>query len=121
MSRIICLAVFLSGCATPPDSTVVENIRFVPSAFDSFRRNAELKFSVASPSAVTITIVRKDSLGNEQAVRILIENLYESKGSHSVTWLGDSDNRLFAPAGMYFGVVESGENRFEAPVTVFHF
>ena len=103
------------------DSGVLSNLRFAPSAFDSFRRNAELKFTLKLPETLNIYIVRKDGGGRESRVKTLVENARETGGSHSVSWLGDNDMEFFAPAGMYFGVVEIDQQAYETTVQVFHF
>ena len=59
--------------------------------------------------------------GGEFVVKTLIQNASESKGSHSVAWLGDTDGEVFAPAGVYLGVVKINDRRFETTVQVFHF
>ena len=119
---LICLAAaaVIAGCRIPgtPEPSVT-NLKFVPSAFDSFRSNAELKFSLTAPATVSIRI-RAGSPGG-RVVRTLADDLRETKGSHAVAWLGDTDERLFAPAGIYFGVVVTGGAAYEANVQVFHY
>src|SRR5690242_13106690 len=99
----LCAAAVIAGCRNPqsPEPSVT-NLRFVPAAFDSFRSNAELKFSLTAPASVSIRI-RAGSPGG-RIVRTLADDLRETKGSHAVAWLGDTDERFFAPAGIYFGV-----------------
>ena len=103
------------------DPNLVTSLRFSPGAFDSFRRNAEMKYSLKSPATLSIYIVRRDSSGEEPIVKTLAEDLSETRGSHAITWLGDTDRRLFAPTGVYFGVVQLRRQRFETMVQVFHF
>jgi hypothetical protein len=107
--------------AGPADSGVVSNLRFAPSAFDSFKRNTELKFTLKLPETLNIFIVRRDAAGDESRVKRLIENARQTRGSHSVSWLGDTDNGLFAPAGMYLALVEIEAQTYETTVEVFHF
>lgn len=97
------------------------SLRFSPSAFDSFKRNAELRYSLRIPAEVRIAIVRRPQSGPDVLVKVLTAGTKQTKGSHAVTWLGDTSERLFAPAGSYLGVVETAGARFEAPVEVFHF
>ena len=87
------------------DPALVSNLRFSPSAFDSFRRNTELRYTLKSPCIVSIYIVKKDSSQNELLVKTLLENAGETKGTHSITWLGETNQRYFAPVGIYFGIV----------------
>lgn len=117
------LVMTLSCKLSPADSNAlsVTSLRFAPSAFDSFKRNTELKYSLGAPSTVTITIIKRDSSQQKYLVKTLGENLSETKGSHSITWLGDTDEHLFAPAGVYFGVLRIGERHYETIVQVFHF
>jgi len=103
------------------DPALVSSLRFSPSAFDSFRRNTELKYTLKNPSEVSIYIMKKDSLQNDVLVKTLVENASETKGTHSTTWLGETNQRYFAPVGIYFGVLKIGSRRFETSVQVFHF
>ena len=80
-----------------------------------------MKYSLKVASRVSVYIMKKDSANRELLVKTLVENLNETKGSHSITWIGDTDQRLFAPVGIYFGVVQLQQNRFETIVQVFHF
>ena len=105
----------------PVDPDVLSNLRFSPSAFDSFKRNTELKFSLKVPETLNISIVRRNASGADSRVKILIGNARETRGSHSVSWLGDTDDGLFAPAGIYFALVEIGSQSYETSVQVFHF
>jgi hypothetical protein len=105
----------------PVGPDVLSNLRFAPSAFDSFKRNTELKFSLKVPETLNISIVRRNASGADFRVKILIGNARETRGSHSVSWLGDTDDGLFAPAGIYFALVEIGSQSYETSVQVFHF
>lgn len=112
------------GCNHPSASTdpgVLSNLRFSPSAFDSFKRNTELKFTLKLPLTLNVRIIRKDAAGAESRVKTLIGNARETGGSHAVTWLGDNDDGLFAPAGTYLAVVEIDQQTYETSVQVFHF
>ena len=114
----------LPGCRLPAaidDPNVISSLRFTPSAFDSFRRNTELKYVLRAPATVSIYIVKRDSARRESPVKRLAEDLNETKGSHSITWIGDTDQRLFAPAGVYYGIVRMQNQRFETIVQIFHF
>jgi hypothetical protein len=113
-----------AGCSNPLASGitgVLTNLRFTPSAFDSFRRNTELRFTLESPQTLSIVIAREDSGANQVPVRTLLVNARETKGSHSTTWLGDNNSGTFAPSGMYLGVVTIGHESFSTSVQVFHF
>jgi hypothetical protein len=119
----ICLA-NAAGCSHPAgsgDPGIVSNLRFAPSAFDSFKRNTELKFTLKLPESVNITIVRRNAAGGESPVKRLIQNARETRGSHSVSWLGDTESGLFAPAGIYLAVVEIDAQTYETSVQIFHF
>ncbi len=114
----------LSGCRTPTatdDDTILANLRFSPGAFDSFRRNTEILYTLQQPARVSFSIVRRLPSGIDQPVITLFTELMESKGYHSHTWLGDTSGGLFAPAGDYIGVVRLGTAKYEANVRVFHF
>ncbi len=54
-------------------------------------------------------------------MKTLVLNVAESKGSHSHTWLGDTDDGYFAPSGLYIGIIKIQERRFESTVLVFHY
>src|SRR6267143_220580 len=125
------------------DPELLSNLRFAPGAFDSFLRNTELKFTLRHPVTLDITIERRavpqtgvpvggvSESGPFQAaaphekaadgyfvVKTLLENVLESKGSHSIAWLGDTDAEVFAPAGGYLGVVKINNRRYETTVQV---
>ena len=114
----------MAGCRVGSgrdDCSVVSSLRFSPSAFDSFKQNAELRYTLGAPAEIRIMILRREASGAEVLVKVLGSSLRETKGSHAVTWLGDTSEHFFAPAGTYLGVVECGNTRCEAPVEVFHF
>ena len=107
--------------ASADDADILENLRFSPGAFDSFRRNTQILYTLKQPARVTFSIVRRPASGADQPVVTIFTGLLESKGYHSHTWLGDSSPGLFAPAGDYVGIVCVEARRFEASVRVFHF
>ncbi len=128
--RKLCAIVFMAisicnlACRLPDqaaDGDVVSSLHFTPSAFDSFKRNTELKYSLKDASTLNIYIVKKDTTQKELLVKTLVEDLADTKGSHSVTWIGDTDQHYFAPIGIYFGVVQIQDHRFETIVQVFHY
>jgi len=121
---VLLSAYVLPGCSMPTsadDADIVANLRFSPGAFDSFRRNTEILYTLKKPGYVTFSIVRRTASGTDQPVLTLFSGLLESKGYHSHTWLGDTSQGLFAPPGDYIGIVRVGDRRFEAAVRVFHF
>jgi len=127
MGRLLFAAtilIVLNSCELPTaldDPALVSNLRFSPSAFDSFRTNTEIRYTLKAPATVSIFISKRDSVGREFLVKTLIENVNETKGSHSHSWLGDTNQGQFAPIGSYIGVVQIQHKRFEAAVLVFHF
>ena len=123
LTTVLLLAI-LVACKQPtaldsPD--LVTSLRFTPSAFDSFRSNTELRYTLAAPATLSAYIVTRDSLGNQMFVKSIVRNVTESKGTHSHTWLGDTDEGVFAPVGIYLGVIQIQHRRFEATVLVFHY
>lgn len=107
---------------TPLDNPeLVTSLRFSPSAFDSFKSNTELRYTLAAPATLSAFIVKTDSIGNQFFVKFIVRNVTESKGSHSHTWLGDTDEGTFAPVGIYIGVIQIQTRSFEATVLVFHY
>ena len=121
---VVLISIICIRCNVPDavdDPALVSNLRFSPSAFDSFKRNTELRYSLKSPCFVTVYIMKKDSSQNESLVKTLLENAAETKGAHSITWLGETNQRYFAPVGIYFGIVKIQKRRFETNVQVFHF
>ena len=117
-------AITLSGCTLPgegADSETLANLRFSPGAFDSFRRNTEILYTLRQPARISFSIVQRADSGAERPVNTIFTEILESKGYHSHTWLGDTFSGLFAPAGDYIGVLRVDGRRFEAPVRVFHF
>jgi len=118
------LSLLLISCKLPTaadDPNIVSNLRFTPSAFDSFTKNTEVQYTLKDPVTVNISIVRKDSSGQEYLVRTIAEEIHETKGTHRHTWLGDTEKGLFAPIGTYIGIVRIESRRFEATVLIFHF
>jgi len=105
---------------TPDDREIITSLRFVPSAFDSYTRNTEIRYALTEHADVAIRIVATDSTGQFFLVKAIVTQLEESAGSHGHTWLGDTFDGHFAPAGIYFGVVEANGRRYETMVQVFH-
>ena len=80
-----------------------------------------MRYTLKVPVALNVYILRSDSTGKEFLVKTLAINAAESKGSHAHTWLGDTNDELFAPPGLYIGVIQIQERRFESTVLVFHY
>jgi flagellar hook assembly protein FlgD len=112
------------GCSIPAatqDPSLVTSLRFAPSAFDSFKQNTELRYTLKTPSKLAVRVVKRESGGKEFIVKTIVEDAAETQGSHAVTWLGDTDGKVFAPAGTYFGRIEIENRLFETAVQVFHY
>jgi len=121
---LVVMLMNLISCKLPTsadDPTVVSNLRFTPSAFDSFTKNTEVQYTLKNPIAVNISIVKRDSSGQEYLVKTLAEDIHETKGTHRHTWLGDTEKGLFAPIGTYIGIIQIESQRFETTVLVYHF
>ena len=119
----VLLLIFVS-CKLPTaadDPSIVSNLRFTPSAFDSFTKNAEVQYTLKNPVAVDISIIKRNSSGQEYLVKTLAEDIHETKGTHRHTWLGDTEKGLFAPIGTYIGIIQIESQRFETTVLVYHF
>jgi len=118
------LLVLLNSCNYPSqldDPELVNSLRFTPSAFDSFKSNTEMRYTLKIPVDLNVYILRSDSTGKEFLVKTLAINAAESKGSHAHTWLGDTNDELFAPPGLYIGVIQIEDRRFQSTVLVFHY
>ena len=118
------LMMLLNCCRYPSqldDPELVSSLRFSPSAFDSFKSNTEMRYTLKTPAALNAFILKTDSTGKEYLVKTLALDAAESKGSHAHTWLGDTNDQLFAPPGLYIGVIQIEDKRFEATVLVFHY
>ena len=117
--------VMLLNCCSHPsqldDPELVTSLRFSPSAFDSFKSNTQILYTLKAPATLNAYILKVDSTGKEYLVKTLVLNAAESKGSHAHTWLGDTDDGLFAPTGTYIGVIQIQQRRFESTVLVFHY
>ena len=126
-SRLLILFILSSlvcSCTLPSsldDPELVISLRFSPSAFDSFKSNTQILYSLKAPATLNAYILKVDSTGKEYLVKTLVLNAAESKGSHAHTWLGDTDDGLFAPTGTYIGVIQIQQRRFESTVLVFHY
>ena len=118
ISSLICCC---SLPSTLDDPELVSSLRFSPSAFDSFKSNTQILYSLKAPAILSAYILKIDSIGKEYLVKTLALNAAESKGSHAHTWLGDTDDQLFAPPGLYIGIIQIQERRFESTVLVFHY
>lgn len=109
------------ACSWPSrPAPVISGLRFVPAAFDSFKKNTELKYSLDRETSVDAYIVKKDTAGQRYLVKILAENVYVTKGSHAHAWLGGNDEGFFVPVGIYFGVIQTKYDLYETPVEVYH-
>jgi flagellar hook assembly protein FlgD len=106
------------SCRLPEgaDSSIVSNLRFEPEAFDSFTASTSVRYTLSRPTVTTMRICSK----SRETVIILFEDLSESKGSHAHTWLGDTDEGFFAPAGSYVGVLEVEGEKYESVVRIYH-
>ena len=112
---------FLS-CSLPSSADLlVSSLRCSPSAFDSFRANTEIRYTLAKPATVTIYIAQRNSSGQLILINSIAESINETKGSHGHTWLGDTAAGLFAESGNYIAVLQIESNQYEAGVRVFHF
>jgi flagellar hook assembly protein FlgD len=76
-----------------------------------------LKYTLLKQAEVSIHIY--DANGN--LVKILLENLLETKGTHSHGWLGIADKGVFVPAGLYLAKVKADYDEAFASVEIFHF
>ncbi len=113
-----------TSCTLPSaldDPELVSSLRFSPSASDSFKSNTQLLYTLKAPATLNAYIVKVDSAGMQHLVKTLVLNATESKGSHAHTWLGDTDDGLFTPSGLYAGVIHIQDRSFQATVLVFHF
>jgi hypothetical protein len=118
---VICL---FSSCKLPTSvdaSLLVTNLRFTPSAFDSYTKNAEIQYSLSTASTLSISIQKKDTSGYYSLIRSIAVNIAETKGTHRHTWLGDTERGLFAPVGTYIGVLQIDQSKYEATILVFHY
>lgn len=123
MRCAIALALVALSCRFPTasdEAEIITSLRFSPSAFDSFKHNTELRYSLKNPVRITVMIVHRDSTGVESLVQTLGSNMLESAGAHAHAWLGDTMRGEFAPAGRYLGRLELGTQRFETEVIVYH-
>jgi hypothetical protein len=120
----VIIVALLSSCSLPStldDPELVSSFRFSPSAFDSFKSNTELRYTLKDPTTLNAFVISRDSTGKEYLVKTLAVNAAESKGSHAHTWLGDTDDGYFAPPGLYICLIKIQERRFESTVLVFHY
>jgi hypothetical protein len=112
----------INSCSLPTTNDfIVSSLRCSPSAFDSFRANTEIRYTLAKPATVTIYVAQRNASGQLVLVNTIAENISETKGSHGHTWLGDTQFGLFAESGNYIAVLQIEHDRYEAGVRVFHF
>jgi hypothetical protein len=99
---------------------LVSHFRFEPEAFDSFLGVSRAHYSLSQASVTSLSIMKRTDDGKGTLVMTLFENLYETKGTHQHAWLGDTKDGTFASSGIYIGVLQTGAERFEAIVRVYH-
>jgi hypothetical protein len=124
VTLIVLIAGYIAGCKVPGEvdtSLLVANLRFSPAAFDSFKGNTEIRYSLGEPAEVSCVIVRRGTAPPDLLVTTLCAAVHESRGTHAHTWLGDTNTGLFAPAGDYIGIVTVRDHRYEATVRIFHY
>jgi len=59
---LVAMLMNLISCKLPTaadDPSIVSNLRFTPSAFDSFTKNTEVQYTLKNPVAVNISIIKK--------------------------------------------------------------
>jgi hypothetical protein len=109
------------GCRIPVDpELLVSDFRFSPEAFDSFTGTTSLRYTLKRPATTTIRIIAPGKSGPGSVVMTLFEELKESSGIHQHTWLGDTEEGYFAPAGEYLGELEVEGESYQAVVRVYH-
>jgi hypothetical protein len=123
MKRLLALALLALSCQLPApadDPDLITNLRFSPSAFDSFRHNTEIRYTLKHPVRLSVVIVHRDSSGAESIVTTLASDIPETSGTHAHTWLGETMQGAFAPAGRYLGRVLVDRRTFETAVLIYH-
>jgi flagellar hook assembly protein FlgD len=107
-----------ASCGVNPlHPNIITNLRFSPDTFDSYQRNTSLKYSLLKEAEVSISIYDSNGI----IVKTLIENLLETKGSHSHGWLGISDSGTFVPTGIYLAQVTADYHQAFTSVEIFHY
>jgi len=98
-----------------------ENSSFIAQCYNypnPFTPNLEvtrIRYVLELPLPVTIKILD----ANERLVRTLIEKAQRSAGEHTDTvWDGKNDNGASVPNGLYFGLIETGEERHIIKIAV---
>ena len=125
LSVLLLALVMLSfaSCRMPASQDtedLVSHFRFEPEAFDSFFGVSQAQYSLKQASVTSLSIVKRSDDGQNTLVMTLFENLFETKGTHKHIWLGDTRDGIFAPSGIYLGVLQIGSLHFEAVVRVYH-
>ncbi|MBI5472605.1 MAG: hypothetical protein HY961_09695, partial [Ignavibacteriae bacterium] len=109
------------SCSLPQSSDLlVTSLRCTPSAFDSFRANTEVRYTLAGAATITLYIAQRSQSRDLVLVNALASNIRETKGSHGHTWLGDTHLGVFAESGDYIAILQINNNTYEAAVRVFH-
>ena len=122
-ATIVLVALLSVSCRLPSpadDPELITNLRFFPSAFDSFKHNTELRYRLKTPARLSVLIVHRDSAGTESLVSTLAANSAETAGTHGHSWLGDTMRGAFAPAGRYLGRIIVEGQTFETGVLIYH-
>ena len=114
----VCRGLCLCGCLTNPlRPNIITNLRFSPDVFDSYKGNTSLKFTLQEEARVSIWM----SSASGQRVKHLVDNVVETKGTHSHGWLGLNDDGYFVPAGVYLATVTADSDEAQTSVELFHF
>ena len=107
-----------AGCNlnNPFRPEIITSLRFSPDAFDSYKRNTSIRFALTRRATVSAWITNS---GGEVIIQ-LAEEFEQTRGTHSLAWLGLDLNGTFVTPGVYIAWVSADYDRASASVVVYH-
>ena len=107
-----------TGCNlnNPFRPEIITSLRFSPDAFDSYQRNTSIRFTLTRRATVSAWI---SNSGGEIIIQ-LAQKIEQTRGTHSLAWLGLDGNGTFVTPGVYIAWVSADYDRASASVVVYH-
>lgn len=107
-----------TGCNlnNPFRPEIITSLRFSPDAFDSYKRNTSIKFTLTRRATVSAWIT--NSRG--EVIIQLTQEIEQTRGTHSLAWLGLDLNGTFVTPGVYIAWVSADYDTASASVVVYH-
>ncbi|MFZ5518493.1 MAG: fibronectin type III domain-containing protein [Candidatus Zhuqueibacterota bacterium] len=106
---------YIEPPAASENSSFISQCYNFPNPFNPNLEVTRIRYDLELPLPVTIKIMD----ANENLVRTLIEKNLKSAGEHTESvWDGKNDSGADVPNGIYFGLIETGEERHIIKIAV---